>query len=196
MGRKRWLGLALSLIAACTPTPSPATTADPAAFVATYGQYADAAAAASRLSRWTILAQWATETGWGTSFVALEYKNLAGIRYRDADGVYHYRQYGTYDDFVAGWLSVINLSYYSAVRASAVAVYDSLNAKVEAESKALGESPWAGSHYAYGGVRGGLLINVWAFYLRPLVPPEPYGLGALTPSPEVPALERDAPSRY
>jgi hypothetical protein len=103
--------------------------------------------------------------------------------YYDSAGVHRYRHYATLDDFVAGWLRVIRLSYYAPVLTAARVVYDSLDAKVRAECFALGASPWAASKYTYAGVEGGILVNVWTFYLQPLVPPEPFGLGVNVPPP-------------
>lgn len=84
-----------------------------------------------------ILAQWYLETGGGTSDVSRSANNHAGIKSssKGRDGIYKgYAKYNSLDNFVNDYSRVMNLSYYTAVR----------EAKgIEAQVKALHESPWA-----------------------------------------------------
>lgn len=139
----------------------------PAAFAATYGPLADEAARQlGHLSRWTILAQWAVETGWGTSSLCVHDHNLAGIRWYGHVGSFQvggirgeqgtgFAGYGTLGAFIADYVRTMNLPAYSAVRAAVGA---------EAGCRALGLSPWDAGHYRSGGVVGGSLLAAWHMF--------------------------------
>ena len=135
----------------------------PAAFVKTYGTLADEASKGTSVSRWTILAQWAVETGWGTSALCVIDRNLAGIRWYGRAGTTQvggtpgkigtgFARYATLGAFVEDYIHTLNLPAYAAVR-SAVGV--------DAECRALGASPWDAGHYLSGGVVGGSLLAAW-----------------------------------
>jgi len=135
----------------------------PTAFVRTYGTLADEAAKLTSVSRWTILAQWAVETGWGTSALCIHDRNLAGIRWYGRAGTFQiggtpgkvgtgFAGYSTLGAFVADYAHTLNLPAYAKVRAAV---------GVDAECRALGASPWDAGHYLSGGVVGGSLLAAW-----------------------------------
>jgi hypothetical protein len=93
-----------------------------------------------------LLAQSAVETGWGTSPAFVEGKNPAGI---SPGG-----ELARYPSLAAGcqaWGDVLLEPAYADVRQAASA---------DAQAVALGQSPWAASHYAAGDQAGGLLLAV------------------------------------
>lgn len=153
----------------------------PALFVETYGKLADRASAQSGINRWAILAQWADETGWGTSHLAVHDANLAGIectgRYACDGG---FSKYPLLDIFVKDWVHVMSFPNYAHIPRGA-------NTDVIATCKAIGESPWAGGHYSGGGYPGSDLVGIWEHYLSPLAHvPTP------TPKPEdISPVDRD-----
>ncbi len=91
------------------------------------------------------LAQWALETAWGSSLLATQYNNLAGINY---NGVACYRAVGgfagytTLDNFVLGYESVLHLNGWGYP--AFLATKDGTFAE---QAAALGASDWAASHY-------------------------------------------------
>lgn len=140
----------------------------PGAFAATYGALADQAASETGLSRWTILSQWAVETGWGTSNLAVRWHNLAGIRWYNHSGTVQvggtrdtfgsgFAGYSTLTAFLADYVRALRLSYYRALLATA-------GQPVDVQLVALAASPWDAGHYAGGG-----LVGAWT-QLRQLAP--------------------------
>lgn len=153
----------------------------PSQFVATYGPLADRASSMTGLNRWSILAQWADETGWGTSHLCLQDANLAGIectgRYPCDGG---FSKYPILDVFVKDYALVWSFpSYHDVPRGAGVDIVTQL--------KAIGASPWAGGHYADGGYPGADLVNVWQHYLEPLSHSTPVP----TPSEDLTVADRD-----
>ncbi len=102
------------------------------------------------------LAQWALETGWGSSSLCTQYNNLAGINY---NGVACYRAPGGFagyqnlTNFVTGYLHVITLDGWGYP-----AVLATKDGPFEEQCIALGKSDWAASHYNDGGGPGSSLI--------------------------------------
>ena len=137
-----------------------------------------------------ILAQWGIETGWGSSSLAVNHHNLAGIRwYGRAAQVEHlggtpgkagtgFAGYASFDTFAADYGYVIGLPYYNAVRAAT---------DIYAQARALGASPWDAGHYLAGGVAGGSIIRAINLIPSsvPVPPPAPHG-----PSPRVYTVAR------
>lgn len=94
-----------------------------------------------------ILAQWAIETGWGTSPAWLQGNNYAGVSYGGSVNSFPDRAAG-----LAAYINVMNQSDYATVRSAGGDA---------AAAAALGASPWAASHYAdASGVQGSLLDDV------------------------------------
>jgi hypothetical protein len=93
-----------------------------------------------------ILAQWANETGWGSSDFFSQGHNPAGISPGGNVAAYPSLEAG-----VDAWISTMELSYYNGVRAAEGR---------QAQAVALGESPWAGSHYDNGNGPGSMLIEI------------------------------------
>jgi len=128
----------------------------PTEFVAKYDSYAQALADYFGLSKNLFLAQFAVETGWGSSYQAEVDLNLAGINYNGiacTQGEGGFAKYATLDNFVTGYKNVLSLNYYSAVRGSKGKPFDT-------QAIALGNSPWAASHYDNGNGPGSILIEV------------------------------------
>jgi hypothetical protein len=135
-------------------------TVTPAEFVATYGPYADQVQRDIGMPRWAVLTQWALETGWGTSQLAVGGHNLAGIKHRDPrTGELVFATYSSVSAFVLDYERVMGLSYYDPVRAA-------FSHGVEATLWALGNSPWDAGRY--GNPPGQNLINLWRSSLAPL----------------------------
>lgn len=118
--------------------------------------YAKQAAAGTGVPVAVILAQWAHETGFGTSDVAKNANNHGGIKYADgfsiADGKYGaYAKYNTLDKFVQDYIRVMNLSYYADVRAagSDQGAIDALGMSPYAEDPAY-SSKISGIYSVYG----------------------------------------------
>jgi cell wall-associated NlpC family hydrolase len=93
---------------------------------------AQKASAATHVLPSVILAQWAIETGGGTSPAFVQGNNYAGVSYA---GVTYFptRQAG-----LNAYIATLNLSYYAAVRSAQGST---------AQAIALGASVWAGDHY-------------------------------------------------
>ena len=137
----------------------------PEAFVQLYGPEADLIARSTGVDRWAILAQWAVETGWGSSDLARYHHNLAGIRwYGRSLQVEHiggtpgkagtgFAGYVSLAAFASDYAWVMRLGYYEATRAATGPGPTML---------ALGNSPWDAGHYLAGGVRGGSLLRAYA----------------------------------
>lgn len=95
----------------------------------------------------TIVAQWAFETGWGTSAMFRESHNLAGVKRGKATAGMPvrpggtFRHYASYEEGLEDWVRVMHLRYYDRVRTAG---------DVQAACRALGESPWDARHYRGG----------------------------------------------
>jgi flagellum-specific peptidoglycan hydrolase FlgJ len=108
--------------------------------------YAKAASDKLNIPVSVILAQWANESGFGTSSLAQRAGNYAGITHTgysiDAGASGAYADYkNNMDMFIKDYTRVMNLSYYKDVRA-AVSVDDTITA--------LSKSPYAESGYNGG----------------------------------------------
>lgn len=136
-------------------------------FVATYGAWADRAAHLTGLNRWTILTQWALETGWADPNSTAGWDNLAGIiyhgQYANANG---FTRYPSLEAFVEDYSAVLHQGNMHVVLAAA-------SQSIEHQLVALGESPWAGSHYNNGGGPGSSLVSLYHSTLAPLAVPAP-----------------------
>lgn len=114
-------------------------------FAAWAGPLAVGLERATGVAALVIVAQWAHETGYGTSPLYLEHRNLAGIRnarnkaFRGpvAPGT-TFRHYDTLGQSLDDWVRVIRLPDYDAVRAAH---------GIDAQIAALGASPWDAGHY-------------------------------------------------
>jgi hypothetical protein len=159
----------------------------PDQFVATYGAAADRAAAGTGLSRWTILTQWGLETGWCAPDSGCYCNNLAGI------GCHHYGScprcnsygfccYDSAEQYAADYVAVLHNGPYAGVLASA-------GTTLRRQMVALGESPWAASHYDGGGGPGSSLISVYLAALERIADvglDQPLGPGGPPPLPSPP----------
>jgi hypothetical protein len=113
----------------------------------------DADTAGQQSSMWpgVILAQWADETGYGTSNAFVHGNNYAGVSGSGGVNYYPSKTAG-----LAAYIQTINLSYYNDVRAAyAIGPFEQM--------VQLGKSPWAGGHYdANGTGQPGIdLINIY-----------------------------------
>lgn len=84
-----------------------------------------------------ILTQWSLETGYGTSRIAKEHNNHAGIKNNSHGADYDagtYAGYNSLDSFVNDYVRVMNLSYYDDVRKEGSTADDLTQ---------LHKSPWA-----------------------------------------------------
>lgn len=134
------------------------------------------------------LAQWALETAWGSSELAVKYNNMAGINY---NGVACYRAVGGFagytslDQFVLGATSVFKIQGYGYPEF--VATKDGTFSE---QATALGKADWAASHY--GNPPGS---DLQAFYDEmPHAIPEP--TPAPTPTPADPIVTKHEPITY
>lgn len=99
----------------------------------------------------TVLVQWALETDFGSSEAAVSQRNYAGISR-------HGRliTFPSLAAFVAAYENTLHLGWYQKVIAPGTP---------EEQMTALGESPWAASHYTEpGGAPGSSLIAVYQQY--------------------------------
>jgi flagellum-specific peptidoglycan hydrolase FlgJ len=113
----------------------------PKAFAARYKPAAVLASKATGVLPGVILAQWAHETGWGTSVLARKCDNMAGIRFYGHKGTTNRGGFACYRSmagFVADYVHTLKLPYYLKVRRAKGAL---------AQISALGKSPWSASHY-------------------------------------------------
>lgn len=108
--------------------------------------YAQRGKAATGVLVSVILAQWACETGWGSSDYFSQGHNPAGI---SPGGVV--AAYPSLDAGELAWEQTMELSYYDGVRGAL---------GWNAQCVALGESPWAGSHYDNGNGPGSILLDL------------------------------------
>lgn len=122
--------------------------ADPAAFATQWGSYAATAAAQTGVPAEAILAQWADETGFGTSSAFVSGHNFAGVSPGGSVA-----SYPSYTSGLAAYIQTLNSPLYNGARVADPA----------AAAVALGQSPWAASHYsAGGGGPGSDLLNIMA----------------------------------
>jgi hypothetical protein len=133
-----------------------------ASFLAEIGPYTHDVAAATGLDCRLFMVQWALESNWGTSGVAVADHNYAGIECPSAGkGCSGCDRSGyticpSLADFTALYTAIITDSTYASV----VATHGQ---SLSAQFAALGRSPWAASHYATGcGVDGCELANLYA----------------------------------
>lgn len=85
-----------------------------------------------------ILAQWADETGWGSSLAWLEGNNYAGVTIPGSALITGVTAFPNRPAGLASYISNLNSSLYTTVR----------DARTwESQAKALGTSPWASGHY-------------------------------------------------
>lgn len=106
-------------------------------FVRELAPYAKAASGATGLAPEVILAQWGLETGWGSSKLFREGKNLAGIKATTSwigPTVGEYRAYPSLAAAVRDYVAVMQKPYYEQVRKA----HDPYS-----QAAALGQSPWA-----------------------------------------------------
>lgn len=106
--------------------------------------------------RSVILAQILFETGGLTSAAWNNCHNPAGIT-GNSEGVYcdgGFQYYPTWQATAEGYVATYRNGYYPSVLQAAQS-----GAGYEAICRALGQSPWAGSHYACNGIPGEILIQ-------------------------------------
>jgi flagellum-specific peptidoglycan hydrolase FlgJ len=101
--------------------------------------YAERASRALDMNVDFILIQWAHESANGTSAIAKENKNHAGIKWSKYNQVgatinRGHAKYNSLDRFVTDYIRVMNLSYYDKVRQAL---------SIEDEIKAIDASPYA-----------------------------------------------------
>lgn len=106
--------------------------------------------------RWqVVVAQWCHETGFGTSQLFLEHRNLAGIKNASAKAFRgptvpgsSFRHYDTVAQALDDWVRVMRLAPYDAVRVPLVlGNVDDPAQHLLAQIAALGASPWDAGHY-------------------------------------------------
>ena len=110
--------------------------------------YAAKASAALGIPKSVILAQWSWETAFGTNRGSRDLNNHGGIKYVGAKTQDYesgmYAGYASIDGFVDDYVRVLSLKYYDDVRKAGA------TPGIEDDTKALGASPYAESHYANG----------------------------------------------
>lgn len=145
--------------------------------------YAAKAANALNMPKEVILAQWALESGNGTSSMAVNHNNHGGIKWskysktakkRSDSAFAHYNSIG---DFTTDYIRVMKLSYYDDVRSAST---------VEGTVKALGASPYDAGHYQSNGVPGAKLFNLMGLKVS--------GTTAEKKSPAAPASQKVCPT--
>lgn len=112
------------------------------------------------------LTEWGCESAWGTSKLVKATPNHGGIKFvgqKEASGQSGpYAAYASIDKFVDDYVRVLSLSYYNCIRDACRATYPTRDDRIKAVFKAIGQSPYAESHYSAGGVPGGTLVNFYA----------------------------------
>lgn len=165
------------------PAPKPRPKATPPArrrltarqFYHAYMPYARDAMHRVNISWWVILSQWAIETGFGSSDLAVYGHNLAGIRWYGRPGQAQrggetgkvgtgFAGYRSIDEFVDDYCHVMQLPYYAHIRE----LWDPHDDErvIAGQIAALGRSPWSGQHY--GSPPGSHVLAVWHKSFRPL----------------------------
>lgn len=139
----------------------------PTEFAATYGPYADAASALTGLSRWTVLTQWALETGFAGPDSGVPFNNLAGIRNSNyplnAAGFSIYPDLST---FVVDYAAVLHQQNMASVIAAA-------GQGVAAELGAFAGAAWVGYNPVADAAYAQHLEEVFNSSFAPLVGPQP-----------------------
>lgn len=158
----------------------------PTEFAATYGPYADAAAALTGLSRWTILTQWALETGFAGADSGVPFNNLAGIRNPsyplNAAG---FSIYPSLSAFVQDYAAVLHQDNMASVLAAA-------GQGVTAELAAFAGAAWVGYNPVADAAYAQHLEGVFVSSFAPLAgppPSQPAGPAASSPSSESGGLD-------
>ncbi len=95
--------------------------------------------AATKIPVSVILAQMSIETGYGTSALWRQCRNPAGIK---GSGCGAFQSYASYAAAAQGYAATYHNGYYAQVLAVAAS-----GASPQQVAVALGQSPWAGSHY-------------------------------------------------
>lgn len=134
------------------------TAAQRAAYFDRMLPYAQQASAAVSIPVSVILGQWALESYYGTSDIAKHANNHGGIKYVSASTQRYrtsagYAGYGSESEFVKDYIRVMGLNVYTAVRQAS-------DSDIEGTLRALGNSPYAESHYESGGTPGNSVLNV------------------------------------
>lgn len=137
------------------------------------------------------LAQWADETAWGESPLAVNHHNLAGINYNGV-ACTNWQGFGSYASlaqFVMGYLSTIRLNGWGYPEFLATK-----DGTFEEQAHALGASSWAASHYRADGstVDGSTLLGFARDMGLDQVAPTP----APPPDPSPVHVTRSAPYSY
>ena len=116
-----------------------------ASFLALMAPYAGTAAKDTGLDCRLMLTQWALESGWGTSALAINDHNYAGLRRSAGSGCTCCAGDGistvcpSIADFTALYVAILH-QHYAALLASA-------GHPLSAQFVALGQSPWDAGHY-------------------------------------------------
>lgn len=132
----------------------------PSAFISTYLSWARKVESDIGVDAWAVLTQWAFETGWGTSALAVNGHNLAGIKhYTPGTTSLVFWTYPSVAAFVTDYENTLRLSYYTDVLAQR-------GKGTVATLYALGRSPWDAGHY--GSPAGTNVVNLWNGTIAPL----------------------------
>lgn len=131
-----------------------------AEFASKMDSYIKRAAQATRIPYQTIEAQWANESAYGTSALAVGHNNFAGIKYSKSSSTARpitgsdFAHYASINDFVTDYIRVMSLGYYNDVRAAGA------TGDVVAATQALGASPYDAGHYNDGSGVGSKLLKL------------------------------------
>lgn len=104
-----------------------------------------------------LLAQMADETAYGTSSAWLNCHNPAGIK---GIGCNPYQAYSSYATAAQGYANF----YLQNANYQSVLTIARSGASPQTVAMALGQSPWASSHYILNGQPGGILINIMQMF--------------------------------
>jgi flagellum-specific peptidoglycan hydrolase FlgJ len=140
----------------------------PASFWSMALEWAKQASAATNVSISVILAQWAIETGYGGADWQPPRNNPGNVGNFTAGGQ---NNFPTLAAGVQGYIQCMLQGYYNAVRTGPANWYN--------ECLALGQSPWAGAHYALPGSFPGSEL-IWVINNYNLTQ---YDAGGPTPAP-------------
>lgn len=148
---------------AATPAPAPAPTSGYVArpsftsgrlstqqrqWLAQMLPYAERASQATGLTTQLILAQWANETAFGTSYAYTHHFNMAGIGITTMHATGEVAANLTQG--VQDYIDAINNpnGYYAHIKTAGAGL--TVAKKTQAQAQALAASPWAGGHYTGG----------------------------------------------
>jgi hypothetical protein len=120
----------------------------PDQFIAALAPWANWCSPQTGVDRSVILAQWALETGWGSSVAWLEGHNPAGI-----SGGGHPLSYSSVQEGMNAYVETMRLEYYNGVR-------QARPQGAIAQAKALGISPWDAGHYGGAANPGSTLVAI------------------------------------